>query len=50
MEKFWLWLAYRLPRRLVYWAGIRLIANATNGEYKNQTVPDLAAMDALHRW
>lgn len=29
-ERFWLWLAGRLPRRLVYWAAIRLWAEATH--------------------
>jgi len=50
MEKFWLWLAYRLPRPLVMWASVRLIANATTGQYSNQVVPELKAMDALQRW
>jgi len=49
-EKFWLKLAYLLPRNLVYWACIRLCANATTGKYENQVVPDLTVMDALKRW
>ena len=44
------WCAWRLPRRLVYWCSIRLIAHATQGQYGNQIVPDLTAMDALDRW
>lgn len=50
MNKFYLWLAYRLPRRLVYWASIRLMAHATQGQWSTQIVPDLSAMDALQRW
>lgn len=50
MEKLWIWLAWRLPRDLVKWASIRLIAHATTGEYSSQVVPDLAAMEALKRW
>uniref|UniRef100_A0A6M3XXP5 Uncharacterized protein n=1 Tax=viral metagenome TaxID=1070528 RepID=A0A6M3XXP5_9ZZZZ len=50
MEKFYRWLAWRLPKQLVMWASIRLIAHATQGEYSNQVVPDLSAMDALKRW
>lgn len=46
----WKWLAWRLPKRLVYWAAIRLIAFATQGSYSNQIVPDLGAMEALKRW
>ena len=50
MEKFWLWCAYKLPKSLVKWATIRLMANATSGEYSGQIVPDLTSMDALKRW
>jgi hypothetical protein len=44
------WIAWHLPRPVVYWCSIRLIANATQGEYGNQVVPELGAMDALQRW
>jgi len=50
MEKFYMWLSNRLPKRLVYWTSIRLMSNATSGEYSNQIVPELTAMDALVRW
>ena len=43
-------LAWLLPRRLVYWCAIRIMANATTGKYGNQDVPALTAMDALQRW
>jgi hypothetical protein len=39
-----------LPRRIAYWAAIRVMAAATTGEYSNQVVPELTAMDALKRW
>jgi hypothetical protein len=44
------WLAWRLPRRLVMWCAIRLIAHATQGRYGDTVVPELTAMDALQRW
>ena len=50
MDKLWLWIAYRLPKSVVYWATIRLMTNATVGKYSNQIVPDLTAIDALRRW
>lgn len=50
MEKFWLKLAWLMPRKLVYWCAIRLGANATQGEYSNQIVPELNFMDAIKRW
>ena len=50
MDKFWHWMAFKLPHGLVKWATIRLIAHATQGRYSNQVVPELTAMDALKRW
>lgn len=50
MDRFWIWLAWRLPRRLVYFAAIRFGAHATTGEHGNTVVPDLTYMDALERW
>jgi len=50
MNRFWRWLAWKLPNRLVYWCGIRVVANATTGRYQTTIVPELSAMDALDRW
>lgn len=49
-ESFCRWLAFKLPRRLVMWAAIRVIVNATSGKFSNQIVPELSAMDAIKRW
>lgn len=49
-EKMWFWLAWRLPKKLVYFAAIRLVAFATQGEYGNTIVPELPAMEAVRRW
>jgi len=49
-EKWMLWVVWRLPKRLVMWCAIRVMANATTGQYSNQVVPELTAMDALTRW
>jgi hypothetical protein len=49
-HRFVLALVWRLPRWLVYWCAIRLVAHATTGRYSDQVVPDLRAMDALERW
>ena len=50
LDRFARWLAWKLPKRLVMWCAIRLIANATQGIFSDQIVPDLTAMDALDRW
>ena len=50
MEKLLIWISWKLPRKLVYWCAIRVISNATVGNYSSQIVPELLAMDALKRW
>ena len=51
IDKFWQWLAFRLPRRLAYWAAIRVGAYATSGpQYGTTVVPELTYMEALRRW
>jgi len=49
-EKFWLWLAWVLPKDLVTQCFARVAAHATCGKWGNQVVPELLAMDALKRW
>ena len=49
-EKIILWFIWKLPKCVIYWASIRLIAHATTGQHSNTIVPELSAMDALQRW
>lgn len=49
-ERFWMFVAWKLPHTLAMWAAVRVIAHATTGRYGNQIVPELTAMDALKRW
>lgn len=44
------WAAHRLPRRLVYFASIRLMVHATVGKWSTQVVPELTCASALTRW
>lgn len=50
LEPLMKWLAWKLPRQLVLWCAIRVVAHATTGKFSSQVVPDLTAMDALKRW
>lgn len=43
-------IAWALPHKIVMWASIRLIANATQGEWGNEHPGDVSVMDALDRW
>lgn len=49
-ENFLRELIKRVPARLVYVAGVRILAETTTGEYGKTVVPDLTAMDALQRF
>lgn len=49
-ERFWSWLARRLPRELVYHAVIRAGVHATTGQYSMQVVPELTFGECLQRW
>lgn len=49
-ENICIWIAWRLPKEIVKWAAVRLIAHAASGEYKDEEVPNLRAMDALEAW
>jgi len=50
MEKIWIWLAWRLPKRLVYWASVRLMVSASVGTHSGEPVPDMTITDVLSRW
>lgn len=42
------YLAWLLPRRLVYWSSVRLFAQATGGPWSRQQA--VTVVDALARW
>lgn len=55
VHNFWalslpFWIARRLPRRIAYFATVRVCAHGTKGKYENQIVSELTVMDALDRW
>ncbi len=49
-EKLVIGIAWMVPPSVTYWCAIRVGAHATQGQYGNQSVPDLKFMDALQRW
>lgn len=49
-EKFWLWVAWHLPRPLVYWAAIRCATHATAGKYSGVEVPGVTITQMLDGW
>lgn len=49
-EKVGFAIAFKLPKFLVYYCAIRVMANASSGKYQKQVLSELKAMDALRRW
>lgn len=50
LDKLNHWIANHLPRRLVYWCGIRMMAHATTGPYGHLEVPAVTGPEMLVRW
>lgn len=48
-DRLWIWLAWRLPRGLVYWCYVRVAANATRRE-PHTTHETLSLLRALRDW
>jgi hypothetical protein len=42
--------AWKLPRRVVSWAYIRVMAHASSGPYGNECVDDINYKNAYERW
>jgi len=49
-EDFYCWLSWKLPKRLVYYATIRLGVNGTTGKYSSTNVASVRFMTILKRW
>jgi hypothetical protein len=49
-NKVCMWLAFRMPKRLVYWCSIRLEAYATTGKYRKTVVTNLKCIEAGNRF
>ena len=49
-ERIILRIAWRLPRSLVYWCGIRMFVEATSGEHARDVLPELPATELFQRW
>lgn len=42
--------AWKLPRKVVYWAYVRVMAHATSGPYGMEDVDRVSYSDACKRW
>jgi hypothetical protein len=49
IEKMFMWIAWHLPKELVKWASVRLMANATF-VHSQKTPTKINILDALKAW
>ena len=49
-DKLQMAFVWMMPKWVIMWASVRMIAHATTGKYSGTVVPELTAMDALKRW
>lgn len=51
IENLWIWVAFRLPRRLAYWSMVRVAAEASASDnLVNVVVPELTVLEAMGEW
>ena len=46
----WFFIARHLPKKIVYFCFMHVMAYSTTGKYGNTTVPELTGMDAIKRY
>lgn len=49
MDKFWRWIAWRLPKGLAYWVYIRVFAYATT-VHSTKAPDELTYSDTMKAW
>lgn len=49
-DLFYNWLAYRLPKKVVYLCVIRVWADVSTKEYANKVVGEITIDEALQSW
>jgi len=47
---FWYFIVDLLPKKLVYFCFMKVMAYSTTGKYSSTVVPDLTGMDAIKRY
>jgi len=49
-DKFWMGLAWHMPRKLVYWCVVRATGFATTGKYSDTILPEITAAEVADRF
>ena len=48
--KVWYWLVDQLPKKLIYFCFMHVMAYSTTGKYGNTIATELTSMDAIKRY
>lgn len=44
------WLAWHMPREVVYWCGVRMAAYASQGKWSGEECTGVTVMEMIERW
>jgi len=47
---FWYWFVRKIPKKMVYFCFMHVMAYSTTGKYRSSIVPELSGMDAIERY
>jgi hypothetical protein len=48
---FWYWvISHLIPKKIIYFSFMHVMAYATTGKYGNTVVPEITGMDAIKRY
>ena len=50
ITKMWFWIVGLLPKKLVYFCFMHVMAYSTTGKYGTTIIPDLTGMEAAKRY
>ena len=46
----WFWLADRLPKKLIYFSFMKVMAHATTGKYESTNATEITGMEVIGRY
>ena len=49
-EKFWAWLAYKVPKRLAYWCYVRVHSHSTVTKFTDKHPSEVNCFEAMEAW
>lgn len=50
VTKFYIWLASKLPKELVWYCGVRMGTHSSTGTYANKAYPEITFFEVMKDW